>query len=270
MRKRLTGKKIRILLCWMLTFFVFGHVHSETRVYFEAGHYAYSVGDTVVVQIKIYDVTDLHGVQTVFRYDSDLFNILSIDEGGLLSQEGPTWFTHSPDNIQAVRDTILVDQAILGPSAATGSGTLYQLTLQALQPGHCVMKLVHVDLRNLVNGSIPAQVDSVTITVGQTAVEGRGTVIPYEFSVTPSYPNPFNASTRMQVSLLKRSLISIDVFDCRGRRVRELVSGMLEPGEHLIEWDGKDDQGAIVASGVYYTRVFAGSTCQIVKMSYSK
>jgi flagellar hook assembly protein FlgD len=49
--------------------------------------------------------------------------------------------------------------------------------------------------------------------------------------------------------------VELVLFDARGRRVRALVAGKYDPGEHTVTWDGTDDQGRPVASGVYFARL---------------
>jgi len=80
-------------------------------------------------------------------------------------------------------------------------------------------------------------------------------------------PNPFNPSTTIRFSLRQRSKVTLSVYDVRGRRVRTLVRGVRTAGvEHVVAWDGRDDAGAAVSSGVYFYRLVAGSFTQTRKM----
>lgn len=78
---------------------------------------------------------------------------------------------------------------------------------------------------------------------------------PQEFSLAQNYPNPFNGSTSIRFSLKEAGDASLSVFDLLGRRVRVLQSGMLVPGEYTFTWDGTDESGADVTSGVYFYRL---------------
>jgi hypothetical protein len=71
-------------------------------------------------------------------------------------------------------------------------------------------------------------------------------------------PNPFMASTRLRYFLVSEGSVSLEVFDVSGRRVRTLVEGRAAPGQHHTTWDGCDDEGRPVASGVYFARLKAG------------
>lgn len=66
-----------------------------------------------------------------------------------------------------------------------------------------------------------------------------------------NYPNPFNPSTTIRYTLLAATRAQLTVYDALGRRVRTLAAGPHEAGSHSVFWDGRDDAGRPVASGVY-------------------
>ncbi|MFQ5637076.1 MAG: DNRLRE domain-containing protein [bacterium] len=82
--------------------------------------------------------------------------------------------------------------------------------------------------------------------------------IPEEFQLSQNYPNPFNITTRINFSLPEKSDVSLRIYNLKGELVRTLVQGKKEPGQYRILWDGKNDRGRIVASGLYIYRVKAG------------
>jgi hypothetical protein len=65
---------------------------------------------------------------------------------------------------------------------------------------------------------------------------------------------PCNPATTIPLSLDRASAVSLGIYDVEGRKVRELVQSVLPAGTHPIEWDGLDDLGRRVASGIYYCR----------------
>lgn len=73
--------------------------------------------------------------------------------------------------------------------------------------------------------------------------------------VTSVKPNPFNPSTDIEFSIPRQGLTDLAIFSPRGERVRTLVSGRLEGGTHTRQWDGRDQAGAVVSSGIYYLRL---------------
>ena len=68
-------------------------------------------------------------------------------------------------------------------------------------------------------------------------------------------PNPFNPRTSFELELQESDGVSIDVYDAGGRHVRELLQATLPAGRHALRWDGIDQRGLRVASGVYYLRL---------------
>lgn len=75
-----------------------------------------------------------------------------------------------------------------------------------------------------------------------------------------AFPNPFNPSTEIRFTLLEAGPVNLAVFDIAGRRVRSLYPGtILEAGEHLAVWDGRDDRGIALSSGLYFLSLQAAT-----------
>lgn len=77
--------------------------------------------------------------------------------------------------------------------------------------------------------------------------------------LTPAIPNPFRSETRLDLVTDRSAPIDIEVIDAAGRRVRTLPGGDLAPGSHRVAWDGLDDAGLPVATGIYFVRASDGS-----------
>ncbi len=71
-------------------------------------------------------------------------------------------------------------------------------------------------------------------------------------------PNPFNPATRIHFDLIHSAIVKINIYDVAGRKVRSLMNQKLSEGPHAISWDGKDNAGGAVASGVYFAKLTAG------------
>ena len=78
-----------------------------------------------------------------------------------------------------------------------------------------------------------------------------GSQLPQEFALQQNYPNPFNPSTTIAFELPQASAVKLAVYNMQGQLVRTLVNGQKPSGSHSVVWDGLDDHGARVASGVY-------------------
>ena len=75
--------------------------------------------------------------------------------------------------------------------------------------------------------------------------------------VKQNYPNPFNPSTTIKFSIATTAFADVAVFDVLGRRIATLSSEELKPGYYTTTWNGLDNNGASVSSGVYYVRMAA-------------
>ena len=75
------------------------------------------------------------------------------------------------------------------------------------------------------------------------------------FALYANYPNPFNAETQMTYALPVAGAVELAIYNVRGQRVRTLVQGVQAAGRYQIVWDGRNDTGAALASGVYLSRL---------------
>ncbi len=73
-----------------------------------------------------------------------------------------------------------------------------------------------------------------------------------DFQVLQNYPNPFNSETIIPYQLPEAAEITIDIYNILGQRVKRLLKGQGEQGQHIIRWDGLNDQGLRVSSGLYF------------------
>ena len=107
--------------------------------------------------------------------------------------------------------------------------------------------------------------------ISWTAVEDEVDV-PAAFTVLPPFPNPFNPVTTIRLYVAPGSdrRLEVGVYDLRGRRVRQLFTGQVEPGWRELVWDGSDDAGRRQASGVYFVRARQADRTQTFKMSLVK
>ncbi len=93
------------------------------------------------------------------------------------------------------------------------------------------------------------------LNVNQVAAEENA--VPAHFNFAPVYPNPSNGSYSFSFTLPHAADVDIVIFNALSQEVRALIQEPRNAGEHTIEWDGMDDSGARVASGVYFARLNA-------------
>ncbi len=85
-------------------------------------------------------------------------------------------------------------------------------------------------------------------------------------SLRGNYPNPFNPTTRISFSIAQTVQVKLDVFNLKGQLVKTLVREKLDSGNHSVQWNGDDNSGKAVGSGIYFYRLQAGNFTQTQKM----
>ena len=111
--------------------------------------------------------------------------------------------------------------------------------------------------------------EGVQLNEGEISVElGSGVeeLVPSDFSLSQNYPNPFNARTVIEYKVPEAGYVKLGVYNTSGQLVRELVEGFVGAGRYKVVWDGRDEEGKDVASGVYLCRMEAGKFVQVRKM----
>ena len=171
--------------------------------------------------------------------------------------------------------TSLLLVAIAGPV----SGLKVKGSVQMLDPivGREWRKMIGVADAEIVfaNESDPRELFAA-VTDGQgnyeidldasTNVGGDDRAKPVSFKLNQNYPNPFNPGTVISYQLPEAVPVRLEIYNSLGQRVRTLVDDLQEAGPHGLVWDGRDDSGRGLASGVYFYRLVAGSFTESRKM----
>jgi hypothetical protein len=119
-------------------------------------------------------------------------------------------------------------------------------------------------------------VASATDTIAVTPYPGVGVEQPESdapkvFSLSKNFPNPFNPTTTINYSIAdKGGKVSLVVYNMTGQKVRTLVNEIKTPGFYSATWDGLNDSGESVASGIYLYKIVCGSFNQVEKMTFIK
>ena len=104
----------------------------------------------------------------------------------------------------------------------------------------------------------------------QTILDDNAYSKPDNFILYPNYPNPFNSGTTIEFYLPKTAEIKIEIYNLLGQKVRTLWNGRHPAGQYQLRWDGTDEMGREVASGVYIYRVQTKDFVQSRKMLFLK
>ena len=121
------------------------------------------------------------------------------------------------------------------------------------------------------NGEYSSYTGSGSFGVDQnvTEVEVENS-IPTEFEVAQNYPNPFNPATTIRFSIPSSENVTVKIFDMLGSEIATLLNSDLEAGNHSVVWNGQNQYGSSVSSGVYFYRVISGNNVVTKKMLLMK
>jgi len=109
------------------------------------------------------------------------------------------------------------------------------------------------------------------LPAGTVNVGGRNNIsLPEEVILHGSFPNPFNATTTIRFTLLSESFVKLNIYSITDQKIRGLVSERLAAGVYSFVWDGLDDDGNPVSSGVYLSHLRAGERMVSGRMTLLK
>ena len=101
--------------------------------------------------------------------------------------------------------------------------------------------------------------------VSATPIESA---FPAEFRLYQNYPNPFNPVTTISYDLPEDGFVELSVYNMRGEKVTTLLKSNQEAGSYKVNWDGRNENGEIVSSGIYFLRIVSGSYSKTNKMIF--
>lgn len=94
--------------------------------------------------------------------------------------------------------------------------------------------------------------------------------IPTSFALSQNYPNPFNPTTTIKYQVAENAKVSLTIYDMLGQKVKTLIDNEQEAGYYTVRWDGTNESGSKVTSGIYIYRLTAGKFTSTIKMNLLK
>ena len=169
--------------------------------------------------------------------------------------------------VKTVPNTIQVVWSIDDGVVAEDADTLI-FDASSFDPGEYMVMVSVTDTTQLVRNAAPGQFTAEVewvVTVEEN-VTGSETPRPHAAVLRQNYPNPFNPVTTIRYVLPAGGEVLLQVFDVRGREIKRLVDGYVEAGEWSVVWDGSNERGDSVASGVYFLRLRTGGENAVRKI----
>ena len=156
---------------------------------------------------------------------------------------------------------IILDQGYtpeFGDEFIVGSGAAINGTFASIEKPAGVEIAVDYPGGNTVRVIIQSTTD-VTIEEAESGLPGK-------FALSQNYPNPFNPSTQIDFAIIERNPVNLTIYDILGREVIRLVDKTMPAGSYKVTWDGRNNAGERISSGIYLYRLKAGDDEAVAKM----
>ncbi len=192
-----------------------------------------------------------------FSPDWDGTNFADLLPRHLNSSQFFTWFSPSSSFSPGRLDFLIFSDAVVDVLKS------FVLFTRALPPDTlAVYNLQPLDDASSDHMPLVADLQFSPLTSVSTPLE----IIPDNFVLHQNYPNPFNPTTVIAFELPKTAVIKLNIYNLSGSNVRTLLNQRISAGIHRLDWNGRNDAGQPVASGVYFYRLETNGFQQIKKM----
>jgi hypothetical protein len=218
-------------------------------------------GQMITLDVDMSNVKALQGYGFTLNYDADKFEFVDAVPAveDLLKSDGAETplFLH-----QAVEGQVMVANTVVNGNPVAGEGTVVSLTFKVLgefddQGRFDIADAVVFDGERNSNP---------VVVLGSLEVQST----PTEFALLQNYPNPFNPETTIKYNLAEGTNVGLRIYNIVGQVVRTLVSERQSAGRYQVRWDGTDDRGSAVSSGIYFYQVSAGKFRDVKRLMLLK
>ena len=208
-----------------------------------------------------------------------ILGILPVSEAGIFSGIGTfevddgrfgSYEMDSPDGILAVNEggaVELLQYVGIDPAIKGGAGTAYKGVFGSSSEVGAIVYL-SFPFETIIESEVRDSLMKLTMDFLLEGSTGQGT--PENFRLSQNYPNPFNPDTRIEFKLFESGNTKLIIYDIMGRTVAIFENGELPSGKHYVDWDGTDNTGRRVSSGVYFYQLKGEGFTESKKMVFMK
>jgi len=212
--------------------------------------------DEVRVQVTLSNMDQIKGYGLSVSFDPAQYEFVKAEQGtdNLLGGSSPLFLASSKEPGQVM----IANATVTTRSGVSGSGSAAVLTFRRIGTalGGFQLSPLHV---------LDAS-GAVSLIQNVQALDLK----PREFGLDQNYPNPFNPTTQIAYRLPEDANIKLALYNILGQQIRTLANGFTPAGAYTITWDGKDEAGRQVASGMYLYRLDAGKFSSVKRMTLLK
>ena len=147
---------------------------------------------------------------------------------------------------------------------STEAGNLAYITFRAKQGVYDQGELWMYGLSDDISSAETKSVPFTTLPSGVRMLQSGN--IPDVYRLEQNYPNPFNLATEIVYQLPEPADVNLSLYNYRGQKIRTLVSQKQSAGRYAVHWDGRDENGSVVSSGVYLYKLRTKNFTSIKKL----
>ncbi|UCE17116.1 MAG: T9SS type A sorting domain-containing protein [Gemmatimonadota bacterium] len=218
---------------------------------------SFEAGTHIEVPIVLTTTKSLAGIQISLEYNGDIMTP---------GEPVPTERTAGMSVAHNITDDkiLILLYDVTGKTISPGNDPVLTLPFSIAQNAEGRSELVfrEVILADEGANAVPAEVKSTPITFEKA--------LPTEYGLVQNYPNPFNPETVIAYQLPEESHVTLTVYNVLGQEIRRLTDERQSGGFYQIVWDGKNEFGKDVSTGVYFYRLQAGGFKSVKKMMMLK
>jgi hypothetical protein len=223
----------------------------------------------ISVAIKVGAAVNLFGLAFELIYEQpQLLQILAIEADSLF---GPEVIFYSNSDVSRGKIAVGISRKA-GQGGVSGNGVVVRVKARIAANATAGAK-INFMLQNLVandaqGSKLYLNAKASTLIVGSTTsvAENAATALPANYRLLPNHPNPFRVSTAIRYELSQTGQVMLQVYNLAGQEVLQLVNNIQPAGRYTINWNGRDQQGQVVSSGVYICRLQAGGIVQMQRV----
>jgi hypothetical protein len=218
-------------------------------------------GQTISVDVSLANLEALQGYGFELIYDSDKFEFVGSEaaEDDLLKSAGgetPLFFEYT----EAGRVTVA--NAIVNGGSVSGGGAVATLTFKVLREFEDNARF------EIADGLVvdPSDLTNQVVVLGALDIQST----PTEFALLQNFPNPFNPETTIKYNLAEGADVRLRIYNIVGQVVRTLVAERQSAGRYQVRWEGTDDRGMTVSSGIYFYQISTGKFQDVKRLMLLK
>ena len=243
-------------------------VVSITDTIAEPGDFCYLYVTIDPIRLECLDSLKIYSFEAILKFDPTILTVYFVRNENSITENWEMW----DYRIEETQGIIHFGMAGYEPLKWCGQGCVSVLCVGVLvnleaSPGDsCLLSFENWMLNE---GSPRVVIENVIFKVKEETgtVEGdRVQSLPEEFALSQNYPNPFNIEASIKFQLPVESWIILKIYNILGQEVRTLLDEQKEAEYYSVTWDGKDSQGNVVPSGVYFYQLQAGNYTRTKKM----